>query len=78
MQGAINYEELRTLIVEDDLEFYERHLINLSDEEMKVFYENNPDFMQEYNMYEGRLELLRSETYRGILKKIYRKQEMPL
>ena len=78
MQGTMNYEELRMLIVGDDLDLYERDLINLTDEEIQNFYKDNPDFMEEYHMYEGRLELLRNETYRGILKKIYRKQEVPL
>ena len=36
----------------DDLDFYEECLINLSDEELKEFFRENPEFMEEYHMYE--------------------------
>lgn len=34
-------------IMEDDIDFYERFLVNLSDEEIDKFLEENPDFLKE-------------------------------
>ena len=59
----------------DDLDFYEECLINLSDEELKEFFKENPEFMEEYHMYEGRLLLLKDKNYREILRKIKRSSE---
>lgn len=59
----------------DDLDFYEECLINLSDEELKEFFRENPEFMEEYHMYEGRLLLLKNKNYREILRKIKRNSE---
>ena len=59
----------------DDLDFYEECLINLSDEELKEFFKENPEFMEEYHMYEGRLLLLKDKNYREILRKIKRNSE---
>ena len=59
----------------DDLDFYEECLINLSDEELKEFFRENPEFMEEYQMYEGRLLLLKNKNYREILRKIKRNSE---
>ena len=73
MEITINYDNLKTLILSDDLDFYENCLMKLSDEEVREFYMHNPDFMKEYNMYEGRLELLRNKMYREILRGIYKK-----
>lgn len=61
----------------DDLDFYEECLINLSDEELKEFFRENPEFMEEYHMYEGRLLLLKDKNYREILRKIKRNSEQP-
>ena len=52
---------------------YEKYLMELTDEEMDRFFELNPDFMEEYNMYKERLKLLRDKMYREILRGIYKK-----
>ena len=59
----------------DDLDFYEECLINLTDEQLKQFFRENPEFMEEYHMYEGRLLLLKNKNYREILRKIKRNSE---
>ena len=56
----------------DDLDFYEECLMDLTDEELKHFFRENPEFMEEYHMYEGRLLLLKDNNYREILRKIKR------
>ena len=61
----------------DDLDFYEECLIDLSDEQLKRFFRENPEFMEEYHMYEERLLLLKDKNYREILRKIKRKSEQP-
>ena len=61
----------------DDLDFYEECLIDLSDEQLKQFFRENPEFMEEYHMYEDRLLLLKDKNYREILRKIKRKSEQP-
>ena len=52
---------------------YEEFLMELTDEEMERFFALNPDFMEEYNMYQERLKLLRDKMYREILRGIYKK-----
>ena len=61
----------------DDLDFYEECLINLTDAQLKQFFRENPEFMEEYHMYEGRLLLLKDKNYREILRKIKRNCEQP-
>lgn len=61
----------------DDLDFYEECLIKLTDEQLKQFFRENPEFMEEYHMYEGRLLLLKDKNYREILRKIKRNCEQP-
>ena len=73
MYNMEQVEAFLGFMIGDDLDFYERFLVDLSDEELDEFFEANPDFMKDYNMYEGRRELLRDKMYRGILKGIYRK-----
>lgn len=73
MKNMMDYEELREFMAGDDLDFYEKYLMELSDEELERFFEQNPDFMEEYNMYQERLKLLRDKMYREILRGIYKK-----
>ena len=61
----------------DDLDFYENYLQNLTDEELKKFYEETPEFMKDYNMYEGRLFLLKDPNYRAILRRMKNNIEQP-
>lgn len=56
---------------DDDLDFYEEHIIYLSDEEQERFFRNNPDFMSGYPEEYDRMDLLlRKRIYREILRKI--------
>lgn len=72
MQEIMNYDELKEFMAGDDLDFYEKYLMDLTEEELERFFLLNPDFMEEYNMYQGRLQLLRDKLYRGILRGIYK------
>lgn len=54
----------------DDLEFYETFLMGLSAEEEKRFFEENPEFLEEYSVDEERRALLKEKMYREILKRI--------
>ncbi|MDD3361546.1 MAG: hypothetical protein PHW34_07735 [Hespellia sp.] len=59
-------------IMGDDLDFYEEHLIDLTDEEQNTFFLDNPDFMSEFPVSRDRIYLLRDKSFRGILRKIKR------
>lgn len=62
------------LLMEDDLKFYEEFLLDLSDEEINRFFEENPDFMEEYHVNEERRKLLKDKMYRKVLKGIREKR----
>lgn len=47
MEKNSNYEKLWDLIKEDDLDFYEKFLDELSEEEFENFMKENPDFLVE-------------------------------
>lgn len=54
----------------DDLDFYEEYTINLSDEEQREFFKDNPDFMLDYPISLDKIYLLRDPVFRGILRRI--------
>ena len=62
--------KLSEFINGDDLDFYEEYTINLSDEEQRRFFDDNPDFMQEFPVSRDKIYLLRDSVFRGILKRI--------
>ncbi len=62
-------------IMEDDLDFYEEYVLDLSDEEQERFFNENPDFMSEFSLGRGNIDLLKDKMYRGILRKIKRYEE---
>lgn len=62
-------------IMGDDMDFYEEHIINLTDKEQCDFFRENPDFMSDYAINENEIVLLRDKLYRGILRKIKRYEE---
>ena len=41
------YDRFFEFINSDDFEFYEKFLVNLSDEELEEFLRKNPDFLKE-------------------------------
>ena len=67
-------QSLIEFIMGDDLDFYENYLVNLSQEEIDRFFENNPDFMKSYNISDERRLLLQDKMYRGILRRINAKK----
>lgn len=70
MKTEKGIKRLIELLDGDDLEFYETFLMGLSEEEEKRFFEENPEFLEEYSVDEERRELLKEKMYREILKKI--------
>lgn len=64
------FEKFWKLIMEDDLEFYEEFIIHLPDEEQKSFFEEVPDFMSDFPVWCGRIDLLKDRMYRKILRRI--------
>lgn len=76
MQNITKLNSFWGFLVGDDLDFYEQFLTDLTDEEMNKFFQDNPGFMKEYHMYEGRRGLLRDEMYRGILRGIYKNKNI--
>lgn len=62
--------KLSEFINGDDLDFYEEYTINLSDEEQREFFTDNPDFMREFPVSRDKIYLLRDSVFRGILRRI--------
>ena len=69
------YERFEKFILGDDMDFYEEHTINLSDEEQEKFFAENPDFMSEYPISRNKIYLLKDPIYRGLMRKIKRYEE---
>ena len=69
------YERFEKFIFGDDMDFYEKYTINLSDEEQEKFFAENPDFMSEYPISRNKIYLLKDPIYRGLLRKIKRYEE---
>lgn len=57
-------------LMEDDVAFYEKYLVLLSDEEREKFLEQNPEFMREYQIDEKQMQLMEEKMHRQILKEI--------
>ena len=70
MKENERWEQIAELLKKDDMDFYEEYLLELSDEEIEQFFEENPDFMKEYNMHKDRIPLLRDVDFREILRKM--------
>ena len=49
MYNMEQVEAFLGFMIGDDLDFYEKFLVDLSDEELDKFFEANPDFMKDYN-----------------------------
>lgn len=52
-------------IMGDDLDFYEKYVLGLTDDEQERFFNENPDFMSEFPLGCGNIELLKDKMYRG-------------
>lgn len=58
----------------DDLDFYEEHLMDLTDDEFELFLDENPDFLSEFPVDREHMFLLKDHMFRGLLRKIKRYQ----
>ena len=59
------------LLEDDDLKFYERFLLDRPLEEVRLFFDEHPEFMGKYHIDQERLELLKDENYRKLLRELY-------
>ncbi len=59
---------LKFAFEDGDVDFYEEHLMRLTDEEVREFCDRNPGFMSGLPVTD--IKMLRDDTYRGILKMI--------
>lgn len=57
-------------IMMDDLDFYEEFILKLPDDQQEVFFDEVPDFMSDFPVWSGDIDLLKDRLYRGILRKI--------
>ncbi|MBM6853344.1 hypothetical protein H6B11_04080 [Mediterraneibacter glycyrrhizinilyticus] len=64
------YKRFKKFILGDDMDFYEEYTINLTDEQQKEFFTENPDFMSEYPISRDKIYLLKDPIYRGMMRKI--------
>lgn len=65
-------QRFSNFIMGDDLDFYEQFIIGLPDDKQEEFFNEVPDFMSDFPVWCGRMDLLRDRMYRGILRKIKR------
>lgn len=64
-------ERFRKFIEGDDLDFYEKNLLNQPEEVQRQFFEQHPDFLSEYRfdpLRENGIRLLQDEIFREILR----------
>ena len=63
-------------IMGDDLDFYEEFLvIKLPEDKQEQFFKEVPDFMSDFPVWCGRIDLLKDRLYRGILRRIKRYED---
>lgn len=59
---------LKFIFVDGEVDFYEEHLMGLTDEEIQRFFDENPDYMAGLPVSD--VSLLRDGMWRGILREI--------
>ncbi|CUX16386.1 hypothetical protein [Clostridium sp. C105KSO13] len=64
------HEKFQKFIMGDDMDFYEEYIINLSLEEQKEFFLENPNFLSGFQVNYNKIELLKDKVYRNLLRKI--------
>lgn len=64
-------KSILNLLEEDDLKFYERFLLDRPLEEVRLFFDEHPEFMEKYHVDQERLELLKDKNYRELLREMY-------
>ena len=57
------------------MDFYEEYIVKLSGYEQQILFQENPEFMSEYDINKNRIVALRDPLYGGILRKIKRYEE---
>lgn len=68
--AAEQYKRFCQFIFGSDMDFYEENIMSLSEMEQYQFFEDNPDFMSEYPVGRGTVELLKDKKFRKLLSKI--------
>lgn len=63
-------ENLLKLFKEDDMDFFEKYILTMPIEEQKRFWEEHPDFLAEYEISIGDIELLQDSVYRRLCREI--------
>ena len=54
----------------DDMDYYEKYLLNVTKEERDCYIKEHPDFMNEYPVSYEHRELLQDKIYRGLMRTI--------
>lgn len=67
-------EKFQKFITMDDLDFYEEYILKLPDDQQEAFFKEVPDFMSEYPVWSGNIQMLKDRSYRGLLRKIKRNE----
>lgn len=68
-------QRLYNFIFGDDLDFYEKFTIHLTDEEQERFFDNNPGFMSEFPVRRDMMYLLKDRMFRRVLRRIKRYED---
>lgn len=63
-------QEFLQFVFGNDLDFYEQFIMNLSESEQEKFFDESPEFMNDYPISRKMMYLLRDESFRNILRKI--------
>jgi hypothetical protein len=61
---------LKKIFETDDLDFYDEFFKDKSDEILKSFWDENPEFLEDYPISKEHRYLLRDKMYLGILRDI--------
>lgn len=78
-KGKVKMKQFDKFILGDDLDFYEEYLLELSDDEQKKFFDENPDFMSEYPLVTNDyIHLLKDPIYRGLLRRIKAEEDQEM
>lgn len=66
---------LLKFIMMDDLDFYEEFIVKFPEDKQEQFFKEVPDFMSDFPVWCGRIDLLKDRLYRGILRRIKRYED---
>ena len=62
----------------DDMDYYEKYLLNVTEKERDRYLKEHPDFLNEYPVSYEHRNLLQDKIYRGLMRKIrdYERNQM--